>query len=60
VEVPEPGPADVPEPSPADAPESAPEDAPEPSPEDVSTEEALSEVSDAGEAENEPAEKFTA
>jgi XTP/dITP diphosphohydrolase len=60
VEVPEPGPADVPEPSPADAPESAPEDAPEPSPEDVSTEEALSEVSDAGEAENESAEKFTA
>ena len=60
VEVPEPGPVEVPEPGPVEAPEPSPEDAPEPSPEDVSTEEALSEVSDEGDAGNESAEKFTA
>jgi hypothetical protein len=60
VEVPEPGPVEVPEPGPVEAPEPSPEDAPEPSPEDVSTEEALSKVSDEGDAGNESAEKFTA
>src|SRR5215217_1707935 len=56
-EVPEPGPVEVPEPSPTDVPEPSPSDPSEPAPEDISTEEALAEASDDGDASE---EKFTA
>jgi len=56
-EVPEPGPVEVPEPSPTDVPEPSPSDPSEPAPEDLSTEEALAEASDDGDASE---EKFTA